>query len=219
MNASGTLPASDFDIPVTSLHRDWLEDWAPSIRSPRTRMAIAGNPRLAHRPAASLAAQLGAMPVDEAAIQPADAHAFLVLAQAPSRFLRITGLAALAPMLATIVNGAAVRDLIAEFAADDLRIALSCRDDVKKTGDAEADPDRLMAIVENNGPRMIQEWAASLSPDLRARVRLMLPKSTIASEFDGLEPSVNHNSGRVVRKIAKLLVSPTEAGTYDHGGA
>jgi hypothetical protein len=206
-----------FEIPLKTLHRDWHGDWGLSISSPRNRAAIASNPRLAHRPGADIAHQMGIPEWRPGALNAQDHHAFLVMREAPERFVYLVGLASLAPLIATLIDGENLRAIVADFPLEDLKIALGCRKFIAADAQSEIDPSRLKAIVETAGPRNIMTWGARLPPEARGRLRLMLPKSLVASIEPNHQPSLNHDPGKVIHHVANEI-SPSGSLEHHHHG-
>jgi hypothetical protein len=207
--AEQTLVRRDaWDVPASSLHPDWMNDWGATIKAPRNRKAILDNPRLAHRPGADLARLLGVPPMEAASASARDQHAYQALLKAPARFTQLVGLASLAPMLATIIDGVAFRALQAEFSVEDLKIALACRNEAPARIDTEIDRSRLKLVVETTGPRLVQGWADRLPEQLRGRIRLLLPKSLVAAISERNQPIINHDPSKVIQRVAELMLPP-----------
>lgn len=194
------------DIPASALHADWSEDWAPTIRSPRNRKAILENRRLAQRPAADLALRLVMPEIGPVSAQ--DEHAFAVCRADPKRFTQLVGLASEAPRLAGIIDATTLRDLAQMFPLEDIRLAIACRAVVPASEDSELDLDNLEVAVRDAGPKILLSWADQVSPGLRGRVRLMLPKAVFASEATLGQRGINHVHGKIVRRVAELLSPP-----------
>lgn len=207
------------EVPVGSLHPDWAQDWAPSIRSSRNRKALAENPRLAARPGASLAGQLGVGTPDIRAADAGDLHAYTALIQEPPRFVRLVGLASVAGHLAMMIQGESVRALLANYTAEDLALALACRSIQAPTDDDDIEPEHLAAIIDSTGPRLVQNWAVGLPAELRGRVRLTLPKAMVATPADENDPAARSYAGQLIRQVATLLAPPAAAGRTSHGRA
>lgn len=194
------------DLPFQSLHPDWSEDWGQSIISPRNRKAILANRRLSGRLSADIARRLEIGPLD--ALASADAHALKVFSADPKRFQQIAGLATEAHRLAGIVDAPTLRDLSQTFPLEDIKLAISCRTIVPAAEDTALNLDNLAIAAREAGPKLILGWADQVSPALRGRVRMMLPKALIPLEKAENQPGVNHVSGKIVRRIAELLSPP-----------
>jgi hypothetical protein len=206
-----------FEISIKALHRDWHGDWGTSLTSPRNRAAIFSNPRLAHRPGADIAHQMGVPEWRQGALSAPDAHAFAVMREAPERFVYLVGLASLAPLISTLIDGENLRAIAADFPLEDLKIALSCRKLVSAEAGSEIDPSRLKIVVETAGPRHIMAWGERLPPEARGRLRLMLPKSLVASIERQHQPSVNHDPGKVIHHVANEISPSGSPEHHNHG--
>lgn len=207
------------EVPVGSLHPDWAQDWAPSIRSPRNRKALAESPRLSARPGASLAALLGIGAPGAGTADSGDLLAYKALIQQPDRFLRLIGLASVAGHLAMMIQGESVRALLANYTAEDLALALACRSVQSKAEDDDIEPDQLAAIIDSTGPRLVQNWALGLPAELRGRVRLTLPKAMVTTPADDKDLATRTYASQLIRQVAVLRTPPDSAGRTSHGRA
>lgn len=205
------------EVPVGSLHPDWAKDWAPSIRSPRNRKALAESPRLSARPGASIAAQLGIGAPDGRGAESGDFYAYQALIQQPDRFLRLVGLASVAGHLALMIQGETVRALLANYAAEDVALALACRSIQSPSEDDDIEPEQLGAIIDSTGPHLVQNWAQGLPAQLRGRVRLTLPKAMVATPTHDHDLATRTYAAQLIRHVAGLLMLPAANVRSSHG--